>query len=552
MFVRVKTTPNSPRKSVQIVASERVGTKVKQRIVRHVGIAMNEDELVRLRELAEYIKTNLEEETSPSLFHPDDLAQWAVESRRKAALEKDLELNVNLRALREENRIIVGIHDIYGKLFSELGFAEAVGNPSRRVKAAKVLKHLVMARIANPASKRASVTSLERDFGVQLDITSVYRTLDYLDDERTQFIQDKSWQSAANLFEEKIDVIFYDCTTLYFESVEEDELRDKGYSKDMKFNQSQVLLALMVTKQGIPVGYRLYNGSTFEGDTLKDAVNHIEQQHQIDQIIFVADSAMLSQDNLAVLEQSEKKYIVGARIKGMANTIKEQILDTSNYTDKDGFSYKEIDLTKGRRLLVNYSEKRARKDAFDRQASIDKLLKKLEKSKSPENFISNYGYKKYLKIDKSHQVELNQNKIDQAAQWDGLHGVITNIEDTPASQIFGHYKGLWQVEESFRITKHDLQVRPIYHWTPQRIKAHIAICFMALVCVRHLTYRVALQYEKLSPEVIRTELTHIQLTVLKNQATNHRYGIPSKLTQHARKIYQVMGEKLSDMPFAMN
>ena len=239
-------------------------------------------------------------------------------------------------------------------------------------------------------------------------------------------------------------------------------------------------------------------------------------------------------------------------MKNLPDKLKQQVLDKNSYADKGGLTCKELSLQNDRRLLVNYSEKRARKDAHDRQSSIDKLIKKTGKSKNPESFISNHGYRKYIKIESSQEVEIDQNKIEEAKKWDGLHGVITNIKDMQMPTVFDHYKGLWQVEESFRLTKHDLQVRPIYHWTPQRIKAHVALCFMALTCIRHLSYRVGLQYQKLSPEIIRTELTHVQISILKHQATNQRYAIPSRITQHSRKIYHAMGEKLSDVPFVMD
>ena len=551
MFVRVKSTPNSPRQSVQIVASERVGDKVIQRIIRHVGIALNDEELVHMKELAEFIKAGLEEQSAPALFRPDELARMVIDGRKRADLLTDEPLTVDLRLLREESRVVVGIHEVYGKLFDELGFDRVVGDPARRVQAAKTIKHLVMARIANPASKRRSVIDLGRDFGIKLDLNAVYRTLDYVDDESLAFMQRKAWDAASGLFVEKINVVFYDCTTLYFETVAEDELRDKGYSKDMKFNQSQVLLALMVTKDGLPLGYRLYNGATFEGDTLKDAVAQLQRMAEVDQIIFVADSGLLSKANLDWIEASEKQYIVAARLKNQPESIKKEILDKASYLQGEQMLYKEIALPGNRRLLVNYSQKRAIKDAHDRERTLAKLQKKVKASKSPESFISNFGYRKYLKIENQQQVTINEEKIKLAEQWDGLHGVITNIKEMPAKEAFEHYKGLWQVEESFRLTKHDLQVRPIYHWTPKRIQAHIALCFMSLVCVRHLSYRVKLQYQPLSPEIIRNELVHVQQSILLHKTSSHRYAIPSKPTLHAQKIYQVMGEKLSATPFVL-
>jgi transposase len=121
--------------------------------------------------------------------------------------------------------------------------------------------------------------------------------------------------------------------------------------------------------------------------------------------------------------------------------------------------------------------------------------------------------------------------------------------DLTATQIIEQYHGLWQVEESFRISKHDLKVRPIYHWTPDRIRAHIAICFMAFTCARHLSYRIRLQKEALSVEKIRQTLTNVQLSILKDKRTDKRYGIPSAISQEAKKIYHAVGLKISDVPF---
>ena len=302
-----------------------------------------------------------DEESAPALFRPDELAQMAIDKRKKADLSPDQPLQVGLKQLREESRVTAGIHEIYGKLFDELGFDRVVGDPARRVQAAKTIKHLVMARIANPASKRKSVIELERDFGVKLDLNAVYRTLDYVDEKSLELIQKKAWDAATGLFAQKIDVVFYDCTTLYFESFAEDELREKGLSKQHKFSESQVLLAMMVTREGLPLGYRLYNGATWEGHTLKDAITHIKSIAEVDRVLFVADSGLLSKDNLALIEQSEMQYIVAARLKNHPKSIKNQILDKASYQQGNQIMVKEIALPGKRRLLVNYTEKRASK-----------------------------------------------------------------------------------------------------------------------------------------------------------------------------------------------
>jgi transposase len=555
MYVRIKTTPNSPRKSVQIVESVRDGDKVKQKIIRHVGIAMDDDELARLRDLAEHIKTKLEIEYQPSLFSAEEKAKSAIAARHEK--EDSKPIHVNLRELREEQRTVVGIHEVYGKLYEELGFNETFLPAKRNQALNELLFQIVMARIANPTSKREAVTMLERDFGIEIALEKVYRMMDHLDGKVIERIQSKTYLAAKQILNEKIDILFYDCTTLYFESFTEDELKQNGYSKDFKFNQPQVLLALFVTQEGLPIGYEVFPGACFEGHTLIPILMKLRERYDLAHVIFVADRGLLSEENLSFLEQEKFDYIVGSRLKNLSNKLQKKILDSSNYLMiNDGIdSQKEFIATfeqeNGRNLIVSYSEKRARKDQHDREKSIIKLNQKLAKSKNPKSLLSNYGYKKFLKIEGDTNIRIDEEKLQEAACWDGLHGVITNSKSMSAEEILNHYRGLWKIEECFRVTKHDLKIRPIFHWVPPRVTAHIAIAFMAFVCVRHLEYRVALQYKKLSPEVIRKELVHVQLSFLKHQQTKKSYCVPSKVSPDAVKIYRVMGMKLSTTPFEL-
>jgi len=549
MFIRVKTTPNSPRKGVQIVASVRDGNKVKQRIIRHVGIAMDDKELAKLMELAEYIKARLENENQLTLFPAEEMAVMAIEARKRDIDDKPLP--VDLKQLEEEQRSIIGIHEIYGKLYDELGFNKALPNPKRQIAASMLLKHIVLARIANPLSKRASVVMLEEDFGINLKLDQVYQMMDKLDETVIKRVQDQAYYSTKQILGGKINVMFYDATTLYFESFSEDELKENGYSKDFKFNQPQVLLAMFVTEQGLPIGYEVFSGSFYEGHTLLPILEGLKARYDLGKVVFVADRGMLSDNNLQLLEAHGFYYIVGARIRNMNARISKQILDRSNYIgDADNY-HMDFILENDRRIVVNYNAKRARKDSHDRETAITKLQKKLQRSKDPSSLISNYGYKKYLVIEGEAKIKIDQAKLAKEASWDGLHGIITNIKDMSSEAAMSHYRGLWQVEESFRITKHDLKVRPIYHWTPSRIKAHLCIAFMSFTCVRQLEYRVQLQYKKMSPEAIRKELLHSQISILKNKRTQERYCVPSKVSQDSKKIYHLMGIKHSTVPFKL-
>ena len=217
----------------------------------------------------------------------------------------------------------------------------------------------------------------------------------------------------------------------------------------------------------------------------------------------------------------------------------------------EGVKAQSIQLTPQKRLIVSHSEKRAHKDNQDRLKAIEKLRKKLSKSKSPESLISNYGYKKYLKLEGQSRVVLNEEKLNCDQKWDGLHGVITNAEATDVAEILNHYRGLWQIEETFRLAKSDLKIRPIFHWTPDRVRAHIAMCYMALCCVRTLEYRVKRQHEKLSPEVIRENLLSVQASLLIHKPTGKRYLMPSSTKEHASTLYKTMGLKLSTQPILL-
>ncbi|MCK5592103.1 MAG: IS1634 family transposase, partial [Candidatus Pacebacteria bacterium] len=461
----------------------------------------------------------------------------------KKNAESDEDYKVNLKDLKEKQRVVCGIHDVYGGLFDKLGYAHILKNPARHKATVKMFRDIVLGRIANPQSKRSTVGMLEEDFGITLDLDRVYKMMDSLDDAAIDRLNDITYKNTAGLFNEKIDVIFFDCTTIYFETFEEDSLRRNGYSKDLKFNQPQVLLAMMVTKEGLPIGYQVFEGDVYEGHTVINALKAIKEKRRLGKVVFVADAGMFNKENLIQLDELEEEkieYIVGARIKNMPKDLQEKILDKKNYKEiSKGFTVGEFEY-KGRKVIVSYRQKRADKDAYDRDKAIQRLRKKLEKQRNAKAYLSNYGNKKYLKIEGKSSIELDEGKIKKAAKWDGLKGVVSNAQDTTNPEILEQYNNLWNVENAFRITKHDLKVRPVFHWKPQRVKSHLAISFAAYALVKHLEYRVKLQYKKLSPQVIRETLIRVQTSILYDKRKRIRYGLPSRISKYAQKIYQLL------------
>jgi transposase len=552
MFVRTKQQVNG-KVTILIVENVRTGSKVQQKTVRTVATVLP-SEVDRFVELAEHIRAEMEIEREPKLFPVQTLAEMVINSRRRS-IGDDSPLPVNMRKMREESRIVTGIHEIYGSLYDEIGFSSVFkACPVSR----SVMKDIVMARLARPCSKRSCAELLERDFGISIPLEKIYRMMDTLNAGRIDRLQDICWHHSKSLLTEEIKVMFYDCTTLYFESFTEDELRSFGYSKDHKFNQGQVLLALMVTREGLPVGYDVFPGNMYEGDTFKQAIAKIKTRYKVKRVVIVADSGLLSKQNIELLEKERLEYILGARLRSLSEKWQNLILDNRDYDKKE----KEGEIlriatyayTKTRRLIVSHSNKRAEKDRKDREKSIEKLRQKLEKSKKPESLISNYGYKKYLTVEGDVQVRVNEEKMEKESLWDGLHGIITNIreKDMNAEEALSQYHGLWQVEESFRITKHDLKVRPVFHWSAKRIKAHIAICFVAFSLIRFLQYRIKQKTgECFSTERTREELYRIQESILIHTIDNNRYVVPSKPSQDALKIYDAMNKKRHVVPFRL-
>ena len=558
MYIRHKKGANNAT-SIQIVTASRKKGKVVQKVLRHVGIAKSEDEVEMLEQVAQRIKIKMEQAILPTLFSPEELVEMVLKAREKQKQQQhEEELNVNLKKLREEQRVVLGIHEVYGKVYKQLDFDQVLS--SKATNDQEVLKNIVMARLANPTSKRGAVAMLAKDFGVKIDLHKVYRMMDYIDQQAIERIQHCAYQMTTKLTQGKVKVVLYDCTTLYFESFQPDELKQNGFSKDGKHNQPQVLLALMVNESGLPIGYEIFPGATFEGHTLIPALEKLKERYKLEKLVVVADSGLLSKDNCQSLADHGYQYVLGARLRNLSIDLQEAILDANNYQKIDNKQQgKEAtahddqqrigDFKYGdRRLVVSYSAKRARKDAHEREKNIEKLQKRLAKNKSAKAFLGNSGYKKFLDLSQQSIVSVNEEKVALEARWDGLCGILTNIKDQKAQTLINHYRGLWQIEACFRVQKHDLKIRPIFHWTPSRIEAHIAICFMAFTAQSYLAYCLKQQYRAASVEEIQDALRHVQVSILRDRESQRWFVLPSKFNDLAYNIYKLLDLTHTSVP----
>lgn len=548
MFIRKKQLYGE-KIAVQICEGHRENGRVKQRVLKHVGtVAQQEHEaLEQLMQASLFLKTELEQERSSRMLEiAPDLPFSSPSQQTEPHFpineeQKEEPIWIDASQLSEESRIVEGIHAIFGSAFDKLGLWGVLG-----IKQHELLRQMIMARIAWPSSKLRASENLLKHFDVDLSVDRMYRCMDTLEDKEI-LVQKTVLNAFRPLIGEKVEVLFFDVTTLYFESASEDDLRRFGFSKDQKTHMTQLVLALATTQEGLPVGYKLFPGNTAETSTLIQAVNDWKEVFDIANITIIADRAMMSDKNMLLLEQSGMRYVIAAKLKLLPKRLQESILSRENEqtiyrTEEDVVTVQEH-LYEKRRLIVSHSTKRAHKDARDREQILNKLKKTIGKESSTKKLVTNRGYLSVITESGSSTIKIDENKVAAAIRWDGLHGVLTNIPNISHQEILGLYKRLWVIEESFRINKHTLEMRPVYHHASRRIKAHILLCYITFAVCRYVQKRIAMQYENLSIDRIRNILIDVQYSVLRDGKTESKYCLPSKMSMEARQIYSVFSLK---------
>ena len=371
-----------------------------------------------------------------------------------------------------EKILLNGTQLILNEVFNLIGF-DAVDDD--------ILKHLVIARLCQPASKAGTVDYLKSYFDEDLELHNIYRYLDRLHNTLQDKIQQISVEHTRRILGGHIGLVFYDVTTLYFESDYSDELRERGFSKDGKHTQPQVILGLLVSRDGYPLSYSIFNGSQYEGRTMLPIVEDFVHRYHLEDFVIVADSGLMNKTNIALLESSNYKYIIGARIKNETEEIKQRILSL----DKTEGSFYELDKLPESRLIIGYSEKRAKKDKYNREKGVRRLQTAYKSGTITKENVNKRGYNKFLEISDNVKVTINRQKIKEDEQWDGLKGYLTNTK-LDAKQVYEQYNGLWVIERAYRVTKGTLEMRPMFHFTQKRIEAHVCICFVAYKVYKEL------------------------------------------------------------------
>ena len=505
MFVRKKRN-KSGSVSVQVI-DKTSG----YRVLKTIGAARDPEEIGRLVELG---KAFIARQSGQFSLFPRDEHDNAIVLDFVSTLQ-----NASVRT--------VGPELVFGRLFDAIGF-DAI--PER------LFRDIVVTRLIHPASKVKTVDYLYRYQGRTVSADSIYLFLDRLNERHSQQTQEIAYRHSLKILKQ-ISVVFYDMTSLYFEAEDEDDLRRIGFSKDGKFQNPQIMLGLLVGENGYPIGYDIFEGNTFEGKTLMPVLRRIRKAYGLGNPVVVADAAMLSQDNLDALDREQYPFIVAARIRNETVAMQETILQRCR--DLPNAQSVVFEKENGHRLIVAYSDKRAKKDQHNRDRGLRRLRKRVASGRLAKEQLNNRGYNKFLKLSGEVSVEIDEEKVAQDIRWDGLKGYLTNT-GLSADEVIGNYGQLWHIERAFRISKTDLQVRPMYHRLRRRIEAHILVAFVAYTICKELERRLKAAGIALSPRRA-AELTQTMYEIrfrLPNDPQEQRVLL--QMDEEQRQFYQLL------------
>lgn len=439
-------------------------------------------------------------------------------------------------------------HVVFSKIYHELEIDRFLKNARRHKKfkfnTDAIMRLLTFSRLLYPNSKRATVLKKDAFFdNFNFSLDDVYDSLTHFDT-ISPALQQHLHERVTEISGRQTDLVYYDVTNYYFEIDKEDELRKKGPSKEHR-KDPIVQMGLLLDRAGLPISYKLFPGNTHDSQTLMPVLTAVKKKFGVKRIIAVADKGLNSGDNIAYNSALGDGYIYSKSIRGASDEFKTWVLDQADYRiysnehklkskkvpdaaiqitveQQAGKRKKKKSVKVEQKWISFYSEKYAKRAKFKREEAISKALKLIENpSKYKRNFdYGAVGYIENVKIDKEtgeisnveEKLILDFNKIAEEEKYDGYYAIITSEMDTPDTEIIDIYRGLWRIEESFKVTKSVLDARPVFLHTSEHINAHFLICFIALLIARIVEVRLGGKYniEKITDILRSIECGYIQ------------------------------------------
>jgi transposase len=466
--------------------------------------------------------------------YPDPMAHFrevAKQMTKECATQQNVTITIDSLSQLERggaNRKNYG-HVVFSKIYHELEIDRFLKNARRhenfKFNTDSIMRLLVFSRLLYPGSKRAGVLKKERFFDhFTCSLDDVYDSLTHFDKVSAR-LQQHLHEAVSAQYERDTSLVYYDVTNYYFEIDQQDDLRKNGPSKEHR-KDPIVQMGLLLDKMGLPISYKLFPGNTHDSQTLMPMLTEVKKKFGVGRIIAVADKGLNSGDNIAYNTILGDGYVYSKSVRGASKEFKEWVLDKTGYR-KNGEDYKvksktvpdaEINVTVeiiGKKKLkkkehveqkwvVFYSKKYAERAKHKRDEAIAKAIKMIE---DPAKYRRTFdygaaGYIENIKIDKETGViiniedtlVLNKEKIATEAKFDGYYAIVTSELDERDEHIIDIYRGLWRIEESFKVTKSVLSARPVYVRNENHINAHFLICFIALLIGRLVEIRLGGKY----------------------------------------------------------
>jgi len=397
---------------------------------------------------------------------------------------------------------------IFNRLWQTLGLKEIIGTETKKEKTQfaidEAIFNMVLNRLCAPSSKRHLETWQEDIFNITAyDVHQYYRAMDYLIENKNA-IEKRLFYRMRDLFNMSVDVVLFDTTTIVYYGdgdSDEDELLAHGFSKDKRGDLKQVVVGVIMSKEGVPLGHEVFAGNKNDVTCFKEIVDKISNKFEVDKVVLVGDRGMVNQKNINLLDKHGYKYILGYRMRTITKEDRALVLAKANLKiiKKDTLHWKEVKY-KEQRLLVCYNPERAEIDRKKRDDIIERIKERI-KGGDIKSLVSNKDYKRFLLIE-GKRPKLDEAKIAGDAIYDGIY-VITSNTQLDSGEIISGYRDLWQVEMAFRQLKSEIQMGPMYHWREKRIRSHIMICFFALVLRSELYRCLQQKYKTVSyPKVL--------------------------------------------------
>lgn len=541
MAFRLKVTKTNGREYAAIVeniySKQRHGSSSKT--VRTYG------DLVKLR----CKNPNIDEEIRQEVARLNSDAEAANQAWVNRHLQSiDL---VRERALKQVNYGIAFYRKIWESLKLHTWFDRTKRNSRGTIKydLDQAVFLLAAMRILRPMSKSKTFSARDElvfDFtGLTLD--DIYHSLDVLADKKKTVISNLNKNLEA-IYARVKTIAFYDVTTFYFESFDSDELRARGMSKENKTNEVQVVLGLLVDGEGIPLDYELFRGNTSEMNTIIEVVNNYKTQNNLQGVTVVADRGLNSHLNLKSLTDLNFDYIVAQSVNRLPGSIKEKVFSDDNWDEvfvssdfQETFKVKTLDQSSSpeldNKIIVTWSAKRQAHDLKVLNERIEKCRQLVKRGTGAVNASIKHGVRQFLQIKKGAKIEYSSNEklYEKRRKQAGYYALISSHKNTDAMQIYRDLRRLWHIEECFRVMKTNLDARPVYVWTPKKIRGHFLVCYLALVMERLAHYRIEQAGIDLSGEQVIEMLGQAKMTILEQDKSKKTLYLKQGISANTEK-----------------